>query len=202
MKSVLTFLATGSALALAIAPAHAQTVTTGTVNVTGSVQGRCSVVAPGGSATSSFSGTIALGTLDEADGTLSAALEGTNSAASGGSPVTTRIVCTAASVSLAIAAETLASGTRGTAPATGYANEIDYTAEMQVGLAAGGNAAVSYSTATGAAAANSATVGRLAASGNNVTVRAFGFATRGGGSNLLVAGNYASTITVNVQPAA
>lgn len=201
MKTVLSILAAGSALALA-ATAQAQTVTTGTVNVTGSVQGRCSVVAPGGAATSSFSGTIALGGIDEADGTLASALEGTTSAASGGSPVTTRVVCTAATVSLAIAADTLASGTRGTAPAAGYANEVDYTAEMQVGLAAGGNATVSYNTATGTAAANSATVGRLAASGNNVTVRAFGFATRGGGASLLVAGNYASTITVNVQPAA
>ncbi|MBB4613559.1 hypothetical protein [Novosphingobium taihuense] len=202
MKSVLSLLAAGSALAFAAAPAQAQTVTTGTVNVTGSVQGRCSVVAPGGAATSSFSGTISLGALDEADGTLAPSLEGTTSAASGGSPVITRVVCTAASVSLAIAADTLANGTRGTAPATGYASEIDYTAEMQVGLAAGGNATVSYNTATGAAASNSATVGRLATSANNVTVRAFGFTTRGGSSNLLVAGNYASTITVNVQPAA
>ncbi|AXU19471.1 hypothetical protein C7W88_11185 [Novosphingobium sp. THN1] len=199
MKTMLSLLAATTAVAMTTAPAQAQTVTTGTVNVTGSVLGRCSVVAPGGSATQAFTGTIALGALDAADGTLATGFTNTTSAASGGTPVATRVVCTSASVSLAIVADRLSTAA---AAVSGYSNEIDYTAEMQVALAAGGNGTVTYSTAAGATAANSATVGRLAASGNNIAVKAYGFSTRGGASNLLVAGNYTSTITVNIQPVA
>lgn len=205
MKSRLPIIAGAAlfaiALASASAPALAQTVT-GTVNLTGNVQGRCSVVSAGGAASSSFTGTIALGTLDEADGTLAPGFETSASASPNGTSVTSRVVCTSASVALAIAADSLANGTRGTAPASGYSNEIDYTAEMQVALASGVNSAVTFSTATGATSSSSANVGRLAASGNNVTVKAYGFATKGSSSNLLVAGSYASTITVNIQPAA
>lgn len=189
------------ALASATAPALAQTVT-GTVNLTGIVQGRCSVVAVGGAASSSFTGTIALGTLDEADGTLAPGLETSVSASPNGTSVTSRVVCTSASVALAIAADSLAAGTRGTTPASGYSNEIDYTAEMQVALASGGSGVVTFNTATGATSSSSANVSRLAAAGNNVTVKAYGFATKGSSSNLLVAGSYASTITVNIQPGA
>ncbi|MGV3512410.1 MAG: hypothetical protein ACO1OX_10450 [Novosphingobium sp.] len=203
MKTKRSLLAAAATVAALVASsASAQTVTTGTVNVTGNVQGRCSVVAPGGAASSSFTGTIALGALDEADGTLAPALETSTSAASGGTPFTSRVVCTSATVAVAIAADSLANGTRGSAPASGYASEIDYTAEMQVALAAGGNGTVTYNTLTGASAANTATVGRLAVTSSNVTVRAYGFATKGGSANLLVAGDYASTITVSIQPAA
>ncbi|MBB3860355.1 hypothetical protein GGQ88_001621 [Novosphingobium hassiacum] len=199
MKKFL-LLSAGVAIAAAANPAAAQSVT-GTVNVTGSVAGRCSVVAPGGSAVQTFSGTIGLGQLDEDDGTLKSSLEGTTAGASGGTPVETRVVCTSASVNIDVTAETLANGTRGTAPASGYANEINYTAEMQVALASGSSDnKVTFDTATAATATK--TVGRLAASGNNVTVKAYGFATKGGASGLLVAGDYTSTITVNVAPSA
>ncbi|MCX7284617.1 MAG: hypothetical protein NTX28_11350 [Novosphingobium sp.] len=201
MKKIL-ILALGSAAVAAAAPAAAQsTSSTGTVNVTGNVAGRCSVVASAGSALQAFTGTIALGALDESDGTLATSLENTTSAAPGAAPVSTRIVCTSASVGLSITSDTLASGSRTAAPETGYASQIDYVAEMQVGLAAGGNGTVTYDTAVGGAP-GTATVGRLAATGQNVTVRAHGFKSRGGPSSLLVAGDYTSTITVNIQPAA
>lgn len=199
MKKLL-LLSAGVAIAVASNPAAAQSVT-GTVNVTGNVLGRCSVVAAGGSAVQVFGGTIGLGQLDDDDGTLKTTLEGTSSAASGGTPVATRVVCTAASVNIDVTANTLANGARGTAPDTGYANEINYKAEMEVGLASGSTDKVTYDTAVGGGAV-SKTVGRLAASGNNVTVRAYGFATKGGASGLLVAGDYTSTITVNVAPSA
>lgn len=202
MKFSFSLLAASAAVALVSSPAFAQTVTSGEVHVTGNVAGRCSVVAAGGSATSSFTGTIALGTLDEADGTLTAGLEGTSSAASGGTPVTTRVVCTSANVALSIAADTLATGTRGTVNDPNYASEINYTAEMQVALAAGDTGSVTYDTAVGAAASNSATVGRLSAAATNVTVKAYGFNTKGASTNLLVAGNYDSTITLTIQPVA
>ncbi len=160
------------------------------------------MVALGGSAVQTFSGTIGLSQLDEDDGTLKTALEGTTASASGGTPVTTRVVCTSAAVNVDIAADSLANGTRGTAPATGYANEINYTAEMQVALASGSTDKVSFDTAAAANATAAKTVGRLAASGNNVTVKAYGFATKGGASGLLVAGDYTSTITVNIAPSA
>lgn len=195
---ILTF---GGAAIAAATPATAQSTTSsGTINVTGNVAGRCSVVVSGSPASQSFSGTIALGTLDESDGTLSTALESTTSAAPGASPVSTRIVCTSASVGLSVTSDTLANGSRFSAPETGYANQIDYVAEMQVGLAAGGTGAVAFDTAVGGAP-TTATVGRLAATGQNVTVRAHGFKSRGGPASLLVAGDYTSTITVNIQPA-
>ncbi len=200
MKKIL-LISVGAAIVAAATPAAAQSVT-GTVNVTGNVQGRCSVVAAGGAATQTFTGTIGLGQLDEDDGTLKAALEGTSSAASGGTPFATRVVCTAATVDVEVAADTLANGTRGTAPATGYANEINYTAEMEVALAAGTTDKVTFETAAASNAPAAKAVGRLAASGNNVTVRAYGFATKGAATNLLVAGDYTSTITVNVSPSA
>lgn len=200
MKKLL-LLSAGVAIAAASSPAAAQSVA-GTVNVTGSVAGRCSVVAAGGSAVQSFSGTIGLGSLDDDDGTLKTTLEGTSSAASGGTPVETRVVCTAASVDIDVTADTLANGTRGTAPATGYANEINYTAEMEVSLASGTTDSVSFDTGSVANASAVKTVGRLSATGNNVVVRAYGFATKGGASGLLVAGDYTSTITVNVAPSA
>lgn len=199
MKKYL-LLSAGVAIAAAANPVAAQSV--GTVNVTGNVAGRCSVVAPGGSAVQSFSGTIGLGQLDDADGTLKTSLEGTTAGSAGGTPVETRVVCTSASVNVDVTADTLANGTRGTAPATGYANEINYTAEMQVALASGSTDKVIFDTAAAANATAAKTVGRLAASGNNVTVKAYGFASKGGSAGLLVAGAYTSTITVNIAPSA
>lgn len=200
MKKFL-LLSAGVAIAAAANPAAAQSVT-GTVNVTGNVAGRCSVVATGGSAAQTFSGTIGLAQLDEDDGTLKTTLEGTTASASGGTPVQTRVVCTSAAVNVDVTADTLANGTRGTAPATGYANEINYTAEMQVALASGSTDKVTFDTAAAANATAAKTVGRLAASGNNITVKAYGFATKGGAAGLLVAGDYTSTITVNIAPSA
>lgn len=194
-------LVSAALVAVIASPAMAQNVT-GQVNVTGNVQGRCAVVAAGGAAVQSFAGTIGLGQLDEDDGTLKSGLEGTTSAASGGTPITTRVVCTSATVNIDVAADTLAFGDRGTAPASGYANEINYTAEMEVALAGGTTDKVTYATAAASNASAAKTVGRLAASGNNVTVRAYGFATKGASTNLLVAGDYSSTITVHVAPVA
>ncbi len=194
MKKFL-LLSAGVAIAAAATPAAAQSVS-GTVNVTGNVAGRCAVVAPGGSAVQSFTGTIALDRLDEEDGTLKTALETTIAAASGGTPVETRVVCTAATVAINVTADTLANGDRGAPPAPGYANEINFTAELQVALASGGTDQVTFNTAAASNGAFSKQVGRLAASGNNVTVKAYGFATKGGGTNLLAAGSYSSTINV------
>lgn len=190
----------GFAAIMAAIPAMAQS-TSGTINVTGTVAGRCAVVAPDGSGTASFTGTIGLGQLDQDDGTLSTTLENTSSSAPGGAAFQTRVVCTAANVQIDVIADTLAAGTRNAVQDAGYANEINYTAELDVALAAGGSGTVSYSTAAGGVA-DSDTVGRLAASGNNVTVRAYGFATKGSATRLLVAGDYTSTITVNIAPAA
>lgn len=199
MKKILA-LTGGLAAIIAAMPAMAQS-TSGTITVTGTVEGRCAVVAPGGSGAAIFTGTIGLGQLDEDDGTLSTTLENTSAGAPGGTAFQTRVVCTAATVQIDVIADTLATSTRNAVQDAGYANEINYTAELEVALAAGGSGVVAYSTALGGTA-DSDTVGRLAASGNNVTVRAYGFATKGSATRLLVAGDYTSTITVNIAPAA
>lgn len=198
MKKIALIALATSAAAIAT-PAAAQV--TGTVDVTGSVAGRCSVVlVAGGAGTSTFNGTIALGALDDADGTLKDTLQGTTSAAAAGS-YSTRVICNSANTNIDITADTLDTGS-GTPP-TGYSREIDYTAEMEVALAPSGSGIVKYNTLTPVLADHTKTVGRIAAgAANNVTVRAYGFAAKGGVTSVLQSGDYTSTITVHIAPGA
>ncbi len=196
MKKIILLAMAASTVAIAT-PAAAQV--SGTVEVTGTVVGRCSVVAPGGNSTGTFTGAIPLGNLDEADGTLAAGLEGTTSAAPAGVPVEARIVCNSANTNISVNAGKLSN--TATADA-GYSNDIDYTAELEVNTASTGLQYAKYNTLTPVAADHTKTVGRIAAgSANNVKVRAYALASEGSPTNLLVAGNYASTITVTINPA-
>ena len=73
----IAFTALATAAALAAVPAAAQSVS-GTVNVTGTVADRCSVIGSGGLA-QSFTGDINLNRLDADDGTLRSGLVGSTS---------------------------------------------------------------------------------------------------------------------------
>jgi hypothetical protein len=190
------------AAGLAAAPAAAQTSATGTVNVTGIVGGRCSVVQPGGSETQTFTGAIDLQRLDTADGTLRSTLGGSTAATPADNlKVATRIVCTAANPSVGILATRLNTGGQ-TDPGAGYSNDIDYTAQVRVNRASGGVSTVSYSTLTGGGTATTAALGeRIAAGGaNNVEVSVFGLRPEGGTTSLLAEGTYTSTVSVYINP--
>ena len=196
MKKIV-LLALAASTAAVATPAAAQV--TGSVQVTGNVSPRCSVV-PAGTSDSTFTRTIPLGSLDEADGTLKAGLESSSSLTPAGSVVSTRVVCNSASATISVGAGTLS--TTATADGTDYSNDINYTAELEVNTTAGLRYA-NYNTLTPNAANHTKTVGRLAAgSANNVKVRAYALAAEGGVNSLLVAGDYTSTISVSISPVA
>lgn len=202
-KIILTALAASTAL-IAM-PAAAQTGLTGTVNVTGTVNSRCSVVlTPGGASATTFSGTINLNALDDADGTLRDNLIGSTTGATADNlHVTTRVVCNVAAPVVTISATALqiAGGTLdGT---TGYSDTVHYTAQVGVTLA---NATTEFrrvNTLSGAVAPGA--TGALAqpisaAPGNNVDVSIYGLASEGANTNILAAGTYNGVVTVTINP--
>lgn len=197
-----TLLASAIFLAgVAATPASAQTVS-GTVNITGTVGGRCSIVQPGGGAeVQQFTGSIDLKRLDSADGTLRSGLVSSTAASpADGLNVATRVVCTSANPTVGISATRLNTG-GATDPGVGYSNDINYTAQVRVNTASGGTKAVSYSTLAGGAAATSQLGERIAAgSGNNVEVSVFGLQSEGGASSLLAEGTYTSVVSVYINP--
>ena len=198
-KTIATILV--AAAGLAATPAYAQSVT-GTVNVTGTVGGRCSVVAPGGGTeVQTFSGAIDLQRLDAADGTLRSTL----AASTGASPadslsVGTRVMCNTANPTVGIIATPLNTG-GATLPGAGYSNDINYTAQVKVNTASGVSKTVSYSTLVGGAAATAQLGERIAGgTANNVAVSVFGLSAKGGATSLLAEGKYTSVVTVTINP--
>ena len=189
------------AAGLAAAPASAQSVT-GTVNVTGVVGGRCSVVAPGGTTeVQTFGGTIDLQRLDAADGTLRSTLTAsTTSSPADSLSVATRVMCNTANPTIGVIATPLNTG-GATVAGAGYSNDINYTAQVKVNTASGGSKTVSYSTLVGGAA-TSAQVGERIAGGsaNNIAVSVFGLSAKGGATSLLAEGKYTSVVTVTINP--
>ena len=195
-------LATVLAIADGFAAVPAAAQTTGTVNVTGTVGGRCSVVASGGTTeASTFSGTIDLQRLDATDGTLRSTLTGSTAASpADGLNVATRIVCNSANPTVGISATALNTG-GAVDPGAGYSNDVNYVAQVKVNTASGGTKTVSYATATGGAAATAQLGERIAGgSANNVSVSVYGLLAKGGASSLLAEGKYSSVVTVTVNP--
>jgi hypothetical protein len=200
MKKIILSTLVGSSAFFAV-PAAAQTV--GTVNVTGSVTGRCSVVQPAGTAAGSFSGTIALGALDDSDGTLKDSLEGAEAASAAGTPVQTRIVCNSANPTVAIAATSLRTGD-GTKGGSGYSDDVHYTARVDVTTVTGTESRAiqtSNNQAPSGLSSSGALTQRVAAgAANNVRVSLYALAAENGATSLLNAGEYAGSITVTIQP--
>ena len=183
MKYLLT-----AAVVLALPQMALAQQATGTINLTGSVAGRCSVVGGG----QAFSETINLGELAGPDGRLRADL-------TDASPDAVRnfsVVCTSATPRVRLSATRLATGT--TAP-TGYANNIDYTAQVAVLQASGTPPQITYTTASSLPApTNVQLTAPLANTADNVTIRVYSFGTDAGA--LLVAGSYSSVIHVTISP--
>ena len=177
-----------AAVALAIPQAAFAQQTTGTVNVTGTVAGRCGVVGGG----QSFTDTINLGELAGNDGRLRTDL-------ADASPDAVRnfsVICTTATPRVRLSATRLA--TPGASPA-GFANNIDFTAQIAVLQASGTPPQITYTTASSLPApTNVALTAPLANAADNVTLRVYSFGTAAGA--LLVAGDYTSVISITISP--
>lgn len=194
-KILLTALAAASALAIA-APAAAQDVT-GTVNITGSVGEKCMVTGDG-PASSSFTTTVALGELSQADGTLRDDLATSfDAGGTGGSAMDFRVVCTTAAPEITVDADAIVADAV-TAP-SGYADTIDYVAHVQFDLVASGTQTVDNDTQ--AASTVEVLTDRLATGADNVHITATGFTT-GTGDEILVADSYTGIINITIAPAA
>ena len=165
--------------------ASAQTVT-GTVNITGSVAGHCSMI-PGGGST--FSRTFALGELAQADGTLRSISPQTTS----GSGV--RVSCSTVPA-ISISATPLRTNNPGEPP--GYTNSISYTASAEFTEA--DDSVQSFTALSGAPANSGGLAGLLKNAPDNVVIRAYGFQTSSPTDILVADPNYSSVITVTVSP--
>jgi hypothetical protein len=190
----------GLALSASTASATVASVT-GTVDVTGVVTSKCVVITEGGTS-SVFGGTIALGELDQADGTLDTALSGSDAGAPArGIVLDFHVVCNSATPTVSVDATRLSDGV---VAGAGQSSDIDYTAETDVDLAAGTTTAVTYVVGPGSPGSPAATStilsGPIKNAANNVRVEVYALNTEGGASKILTAGSYSSTITIVITP--
>jgi hypothetical protein len=177
--------------------ASAQAVN-GTVDVTGNVTAACYVGTPSTTQASSFSDTMALGEIDNtANGTLLSTLASATPVAAAIKTFT--VTCNGSDATVTLSATRFSTGS-GTAPA-GYSRNIDYTAELDAALVAGGPKVLTYATAAVLPGATSSTLGaRLANTAGDITVKAYSFHAENGALSVLEAGGYGSTITVSITP--
>lgn len=167
---------------------------TGTINLTGTVAAKCFVQPNSGS---TFGTTVAFGELAQADGTLRTDLASAFSTI-GAAGLSARVVCTSGAPSIAISTTPLADTT--VAAPTGYANTINYQANVAVTTVVDTK---TYSSDTSTSPTVSATAldGRLANTGtNNIVVSASNFRTPGTNALLVASNNYAGKITVVIAP--
>jgi hypothetical protein len=183
-KLVLAALAASAAFIAT--PAAAQTVT-GTITMTGSVAAKCFVM-PG--AGSTFSDSVNLGELAQADGTLRSSASLATDFDAGVDDF--QVLCTSANPEVTVTANPLASAT--SAP-SGYDNSIDYVAHAQFTLVSG-SATVSDSTTAGSTGPTPLG-GRLNGTGTNVHITADTFSATG---VLVAATDYTGTIVVLIAP--
>jgi hypothetical protein len=110
-----------------------------------------------------------------------------------------RVVCTTGNPTLGVQAGSLNNGVTA-APASGYANAINYTASLKVNTASGSRTEVQYKTDTDTAEKTARLNGRIAGgSANNVEVSIFGLKTANA-TDVLEAGDYTSTVKITIQP--
>lgn len=189
--------ALAAASALAAVPASAQTAT-GVVNVTGTVGDKC-IVTNAGTPTggASFGGSVNLGQLDDSatgllkpTATLSSAF-----AAAGSTNLSYRVVCTTAKTDVTVDTDALVNS--GATVSTGYANIVNYNANVLLAMV-GGSQTVSNDSL--APATNSIINDRLATGATNISVSADTFRTPSA-ADVLLAGTYNGKITISIAPA-
>lgn len=174
---------------LALAPQAVAQDATGTIDVRGTVAGRCSVQGAG----ATFTGAIDLGELAAANGTLRTDLQ---SPTVPGQQVSFGVTCNTGAPTVTLQSTRLA--TAAGAPPTGYANVIDFTATADI-TTTGGATAVNYITAASPPGPTTVILTNpLTNLANNVIVRVHSFNTAA--NLILVAGGYNATITVTIRP--
>lgn len=176
-----------AATAFVAAPAMAQSAS-GNVLVTGVVPGKCT--AAGG-----ISGTINLGDISNADGTV----RGSFSNNVGGLSRSFTIVCTSANVNITVSSDAL-NNTADNTTGSGYTGRVHYTSTLTANKAGGGTGTAVYTTQDTLPAASTTPLGdRLATGANNVTVTVSNGTTTNSG-DVLKQGTYNSTISITVSP--
>ena len=178
--------ALAASTALIAVPASAQTVS-GTVALTGTVASKCTANP------NNLNGSINLGELAVAAGTVNTAFTGNV----GGLSRSFTVTCTSPNAVLSADASPLVNAGI-VSPTAGYTNTVHYTATLAAVKAAGGTvSAADTSNTSGATTAPIA--GHLANSANNVTVTVSSGNTAS--ADLLEAGSYAGSIAISVAPA-
>jgi hypothetical protein len=183
-KLVLSALIIGSTFAAA--PAFAQT--SGSVDVTGTVSALCSAVTP-------LNGSITLGELAKADGTIDTAFSGNT----GGLSRNFTVKCNGSNPKVSVEAKPLVNASAATT-APGYTNTVHYTATVVAMGAKGGSASIADQSLT--SGATSAQIGdRLAAVTNNIALTV-GTGATSEATAILDAGTYAGKVEITIAPTA
>lgn len=198
MKFAITAGVFAGALAMLTGAALAADAT-GSVSVTGFVNGKCTVQPP--SEGNNFSGTIPLGALDGTNGHISSTLTGSTIS---GASLSFTVVCNSSAPSITLSATQM--GDSVAAP-TGYTSAVDYTARLDLAETTGSEA-FTYATAGSPPATAGALANPLSGGTNNVTVSVNSLNTDGGANtSILTAGNYGSAaggtggiISVTIAP--
>jgi hypothetical protein len=191
MKKVVALSIVAIATALAAAPASAQSVS-GTVTINGTVGEKCLVTDTGANPNADFGGIVNLGALDAADGRLRtiAAIAATGDLANLGF----RVVCTTANPLISVTATPL---TTAAAPPAGYANRVDFTADVDFDTVSGTDQYTAVTDATATVGGN--LTDRLATGLDNVRVDLRDFNTPGV-NDVLVAGSYTGSVSITIAP--
>lgn len=183
-KLLLSAMLVGSVVGAA--PAFAQA--SGSVDITGTVAARCSAVTP-------VTGSITLGELAKADGTVDPGFAGNT----GGLSRSFTVKCNGANPKISVDAKPLVNAAATNSP-NGYTNTVHYTATLVAMGAKGGTTPVADQSLS--SGATSAQVGdRLAAVSNNVTLT-IGSGMTAESTAILDAGAYAGKVEITIAPAA
>lgn len=168
-------------------PAMAQSAS-GTIQVTGTVPGKCTAITP-------ITGTITLNDISTSTGTVLSSF----SNQTGGLSRSFTVVCTSANASISVSSDALNNATD-SSTGGGYTGRVHYTSTLSANKAGGGTATAVYTTADVLpAATTTALADRLAVGANNVTVAVSNGTTTNSG-DVLKAGSYSSTIAITVAP--
>lgn len=182
-KSVATLLV--AAAAIVSTPAFAQA--NGTVVVNGTVAAKCSATDP-------ISGTINLGELAKADGTVDKAFSG----ATNGLSRNFTVRCNGTNPNLSVEARSLVNAAATGSP-NGYTNTVDYSAKLAAKGAKGSTTSITDLSLNGGA--TTGRIGdRLAAEANNVTLTILDGITSNS-TAILEAGSYTGSVDIIITAA-
>lgn len=199
MKKI-ALLALAASTAAIATPSMAQTVATGTINISGSVAEKCLVgTGPG----TTWGGNVDMLELAASDGTLKSSATLTaqfDSQASTGGFAAVRVVCTTLSPKVTVEATPLSNATV-VAGGSGYVNTVHFRADATITTTVGTTPVNDLSDVAGSTSAT--LTNPLAVSGNNVAITTSGWKTISNGGQQLVAGSYTGgKIVITVAPTA